>query len=283
MPANYAKRPQTRCNNGLFFTYYSFLADGAKTVPLQHCIVTGEKISGRIHVGSVRAGISPDLLPFVFDRFRQADNTTRRRFGGLGLGLFIVKHLAEMHGGTVEAQSDGEGLGSAFIVRLPIKAILVEDIDVEDPLRVAEGAAPADNSGPSHVRLEGLHLLVVDDEADARQMLVKVLEGVGARVTTAASAAEAIEALSNTVENNEHLDLLVSDVGMPDQDGYDLIRKVRQRGDNAKDLPAVALTAFARKVDAREAASAGFQMHLAKPVNIGDLTAAIARLAGRTD
>lgn len=180
-------------------------------------------------------------------------------------------------------QSDGEGLGSSFIVRLPIKAILVEDVDVENPLPAAAGVAPAHNSGPLPLRLEGLHLLVVDDEADARQMLVKVLEGVGARVITAASAAEAIDALSTTVENNERLDVLISDVGMPDQDGYDLIRKVRQRGDKAKDLPAVALTAFARKVDERQATSAGFQMHLAKPVNISDLTLAIARLAGRID
>ena len=143
-----------------------------------------ERSGLRIAVSDNGRGISPELLPFVFDRFRQADNSTRRQFGGLGLGLSIVKHLAEMHGGSVEAQSAGEAQGLTFIVRLPIKAVLLNESDPD----VDEGNDALDcDPGPPPVRLDGVHLLVVDDEADARRMLAKVLEGVGAIVTTAGS------------------------------------------------------------------------------------------------
>ena len=152
-----------------------------------------EQSGWRIAVSDNGEGITPELLPYIFDRFRQADSSTRRQFGGLGLGLSIVKHLAEMHGGTVEAKSAGQGQGSTFIVHLPIRAVRFDRIDVEDdPAAAAEGdaVAPAVSSGPPPVRLDGLRVLVVDDDDDARRMLMKVLEDVGARVTMAASAAD---------------------------------------------------------------------------------------------
>jgi signal transduction histidine kinase/ActR/RegA family two-component response regulator len=243
-----------------------------------------ERSSSRITVSDDGQGISQELLPYVFDRFRQADSSTRRQYGGLGLGLSIVKHLTEMHGGTVEAYSAGEGHGATFTVRLPIRAVIVDETDMELTSGDADRDDPAAtaSSGRSLMRLDGLHVLVVDDEADAREMLVKVLEGVGARVTTAASAADALMILGDATKKENDADVLVSDIGMPGQDGYDLIREVRRRGHHADALPAVALTAFAHTNDAREAALAGFQVHVPKPVNVGDLTAVIARLTGRT-
>ncbi|HEX4055041.1 MAG TPA: ATP-binding protein [Tepidisphaeraceae bacterium] len=239
--------------------------------------LTREKSSLQIQVTDNGQGITPNLLPHVFDRFRQADSSTRRKFGGLGLGLSIVKHLVEMHGGTVEAQSQGEGRGSTFTVRLPILAVRMSPA-LDEPAE--EDVAKTAHSLPL-VRLDGLRVLVVDDDPDARRLLVKVLERAGAVVTAAGSAAEALEALAKE-RATERTDVLVSDLGMPDRDGYDLIREVRRRGYHAKDLPAVALTAFVHKDDAREALLAGFQVHLSKPVDPPDLTAVIASLAGRT-
>ena len=240
----------------------------------------------RIQVTDTGQGIAAELLPFVFDRFRQADSSTRRRFGGLGLGLSIVKHLVELHGGTAEARSAGAGKGATFTVRLPIRAVRIGE-DPDEPRRAATGigeragadtqADDAQGADVPLVRLDGLRVLVVEDEPDARRLLVKVLEAVGATVTAAASADEALDALPKV-----HPDVLVSDLGMPDQDGFDLIREVRRRGHNAKDLPAVALTAFVYKDDQRQTLLAGFQVHVPKPVDPRDLTAVIASLAGRT-
>lgn len=231
-----------------------------------------------IAVSDTGQGIAPDLLPFVFDRFRQADSSTRRKFGGLGLGLSIVKHLVELHGGTVEAQSPGEGKGSTFIIRLPVEAVRIDE-DGEQPSKAEHHESSSDDPAPGRppVRLDGLRLLIVDDEADARRLLMKMLIGVGAEVTAAASAREALEAIAKS-----RLDVLVSDLGMPGQDGFDLIREVRKRGHHPRDLPAIALTAFVHKNDAREALLAGFQVHVPKPVDPHDLTAAIAGLAGKT-
>ncbi len=225
-------------------------------------------------------GINPQLLPYVFDRFRQADSSTRRKFGGLGLGLSIVKQLVEMHGGTVDVDSAGEGRGAIFTVRLPIRAVHINE-SAEEP--DAEAAASESEQAPPLpvVRLDGLRLLVVDDEADARRLLVKVLEQAGATVTAAGSAAQAMAALKPGGQNaNPHV--LVSDIGMPDEDGFDLIRQVRKAGHTARDLPAVALTAFVHKEDTRQALLAGFQVHVPKPVDPHDLTVTIASLAGRT-
>ena len=227
-------------------------------------------------------GISADLLPYVFDRFRQGDSSARRRFAGLGLGLSIVKYIVEAHGGTVDANSPGKGKGSTFTVRLPIRAVGIGEAGDEGMVASNTGEDEAEDvvpigAGRPLVRLDGLRVLVVDDEADARRVLVLVLEQAGAIVTAAGSVREAIEALPKA-----RLDVLVSDVGMPDQDGFDLIRQVRDEGYDARDLPAVALTAFVQKDDARLALLAGFQVHVPKPIDPHDLTSVIARLAGRS-
>jgi PAS domain S-box-containing protein len=240
--------------------------------------LTREQSDLCIEVSDTGKGISADLLPFVFDRFRQADSSARRKFGGLGLGLSIVRHLVEMHGGTVEASSAGEGRGASFTVRLPIRAVRLD----ESPPETRDGQ---DESDSDHVlprmlpivRLDGLRVLVVDDEADARRLLVRVLQDAGAIVTAAGSAPEALEMLEAI-----HPEVLVSDLGMPDTDGFDLLRQVRARGHEARDLPAVALTAFVHKEDQRQAILAGFQVHVGKPVDPHDLTAVVASLAGRT-
>jgi CheY-like chemotaxis protein len=241
-----------------------------------------EHSSSTITVRDSGQGMNADLLPCVFDRFRQADSSTRRRFGGLGLGLSIVKHLVEMHGGTVEAQSEGEGKGSTFIVRLPVKAVrLDEEAELARSASSNGGAGAADSHraavGSALVRLDGLRVLAVDDEPDARRLLSKVLESAGAIVATAPGVSEALEAISQAQP-----DILVSDLGMPDQDGFDLIRQVRGRGMQARDLPAVALTAYAHQDDARRSILSGFQVHIPKPADPHDLTAVIASLAGRT-
>lgn len=241
-----------------------------------------EASSFQIEVTDTGQGISPELLPHVFDRFRQADSSMRRRFAGLGLGLSIVKYIVEAHGGTVEATSAGEGKGSTFTVRLPVHVVRLQDqseeAETEDQRREDEPADSAYVALPRPpVRLDGLHVLVVDDDADAREVLTMLLERVGAVVVTASSASAAVEAVAK-----ERPDVLISDLGMPDQDGFDLIRQLRNDGPNAKELPAVALTAFVQKDDADLALSAGFQVHLPKPVDPHDLTSAIARLARRT-
>jgi CheY-like chemotaxis protein/two-component sensor histidine kinase len=236
--------------------------------------LTREKTDLRIGVSDSGPGIEPELLPYVFDRFRQADSSTRRHFGGLGLGLSIVKHLVEMHGGTVQATSAGLGHGSTFTVLLPIHAVRMDDSGEPGPEDDSQQSAP---TALPLVRLDALRVLVVDDEPDARRLLVRVLQQAGAVVTAAASAVEAMGALDTA-----NPEVLISDLAMPGQDGFDLIRQVRASGHQVKDLPAVTLTAFVRKQDCRKALLAGFQTHVPKPADPHDLTAVIASLAGRT-
>ncbi len=208
-------------------------------------------------------GIPQDFLPSVFEPFRQADGSTTRPHSGLGLGLSIVKHLVEAHGGTVSAESRGEGQGAVFTVRLP------------RGVGVAPRTAEAIQSGRTvaEVSLAGLRVLVVDDDHDSRHVLTEHLEGSGARVLTASSASEALEVL-----NREPVDVLLADIAMPGEDGYSLIRKLRSLEAAAASVPAAALTAFAREEDRQQAFRAGFQLHLAKPVDAGSLIAAVATL-----
>jgi PAS domain S-box-containing protein len=227
-------------------------------------------------VSDTGKGIKPEFLPFVFDRFRQADQSYTRAHGGLGLGLAIVRQLVEMHGGTVRVASRGEGLGAAFTVELPLLPVRVEEPGE------AESAYPAAGSGVGlecPPQLEGLRVLVVDDEPDTLEMLAAVLAGCGARVVATRSAAEALELVER-----ERPDVMVSDIGMPEEDGISLIRKVRAlpeaRGGRT---PAAALTAYAREEDRIRALRAGFQIYVPKPVSPSELATVVANLAGRTE
>jgi PAS domain S-box-containing protein len=234
-----------------------------------------ERVNSHVEISVIDTGqgIPPEFLPHVFERFRQADGSSTRRHGGLGLGLSIVRQLVEMHGGSVRAKSPGEGQGSTFVVMLPITVVHPEQpgkVRPKDPER-RQGDDPC---GDHH--LSGLRVLVVDDEPDARNLMTRVLEDCGAEVKAAGSAAEALDLLGGFKP-----DILVSDVGMPEQDGYDLMRQVRRRL-SAKELPAAALTAFARSEDRMRAMRAGFQVHVAKPVDPEELVAVVATLAART-
>jgi CheY-like chemotaxis protein len=218
-------------------------------------------------------GIAQEFLAHVFERFRQADSTSTRLHGGLGLGLAIVRHLVELHGGTVAVGSAGLGRGAEFTVRLPLRAVVPTK-----SAEASEGAAGRVQTGRplgDEAQLQGLRVLVVDDETDARELLAAVLHHHGADVLTAASVDEALPLLQRARPN-----ALVSDIGMPGADGYDLIRRVRALpADEGGATPATALTGFARPEDGARALAAGFTMHMAKPVDPAELVATVRRLA----
>ena len=220
--------------------------------------------SGQVHlqVRDTGVGITPEFLPHVFERFRQADASTTRTHSGVGLGLAIVRHLVELHGGHIEAQSDGTDRGATFTVQFPVAA-RTQPI-AEQP------------SGPTTrgVSLDGIRVLVVDDDEDTRDMLMTSLSASGARVRTAASAEEALHLLAE-----ETADVLVSDIGMPDVDGYGLIGEIRMLSDERGRIPAIALTSYARPEDRARAFESGFQMHVPKPVELEALQRAVSTLA----
>lgn len=217
-------------------------------------------------------GISLDFLPYIFERFRQEDASSTRNFGGLGLGLAIVKNLVEMHGGTVEARSEGLEKGAQFIIRIPITAVRQPELAQGEKRSEAKRQFTTNYLSSGNIR--GVKVLIVDDDPDTRILLTRLLEDCGAVVATAADVVQALHAI-------QHLrpDLLVSDIGMPDQNGYDFIRQVRQLGGQFATLPAIALTAFARPEDRHQALGASFQKHLGKPVDPGELVAAVASLS----
>jgi PAS domain S-box-containing protein len=223
-------------------------------------------------------GINPNILPHIFERFRQADSSTTRAHGGLGLGLAIVRHLVEMHGGTVRAESRGQGKGATFIVKLPLAAMRALDArrasDGEREHPTATSGVPF-NCPPE---LDGLRLLVVDDERDTLALLKAVLERCGASVIAVSSAGEALAALKET-----RPDVLISDLGMPEEDGYALIKKVRAlSAEEGGQTPSAALTAYARVEDRMKVLRSGFQIHIPKPVEPAELITVVANLAGRT-
>ena len=222
-------------------------------------------------------GIDPTFLPHVFDRFRQADSSTARRHGGLGLGLSIVKQLVELPGGAISAKSAGRDLGSSFRIILPLMATVVDaletDVSRQHPKRSASISA-IEEIAPSD--LTGLKVLVVDDEPDARSLIQRLLQDCRAMVVTAGSAEEAVQLLLRDTP-----DVLVSDIGMPGEDGYMLMRRIRSMADPNGVIPAIALTAYARIEDRVKAIHAGFQLHLSKPVEPVELVAMVQSLAGR--
>jgi PAS domain S-box-containing protein len=239
----------------------------------------------QIIVRDTGQGISPDLLPYVFDRFKQGDSSVSRRFGGLGLGLALVKHLVELHGGSVVAESPGEGRGATFTVSLPAAAVK-GDVDAESRGEWETVVARLAPRGPRPTSLSGLRALLVEDEAGARELITLTLEQNGALVTSVDSAASALAALESRLEDGTArmpFDVLISDIGMPDADGYELIRRVRAHADErVSHIRAVALTAYARTEDRLRALQAGFHMHVPKPVDEAELTTVIAALTGRT-
>src|SRR2546423_3901617 len=230
----------------------------------------------RIRVSDTGRGISAEFMPYLFDRFSQADSSLTRKHGGLGLGLAIVRHLIELHGGTVEAHSAGEGQGATFEVMLPL-AIKHESRRIFR--RDSEFERPPERVGPlfdPQISLAGLRVLVVDDDDDARELVRTVLAYCGAEVRAAASAGQALEALEQF-----KADVMVSDIEMPGEDGYSLIRKVRAHGDGASRIAAAAVTAHARTEDRLRALAAGFDTHVAKPVEPSELIAVVASIARR--
>ena len=236
------------------------------TPPHGEVEVSVDRVDGHavISVRDTGKGIEQDFLPHVFDRFRQADSSITRQHGGLGLGLAIVHHLIDLHGGEVTAQSDGVGHGTCFTVRLPLA-------------KVAQPASSAPTPSNLPANLTGTQILLVDDEDDSREMVRFLLEKAGAIVTTASSVREALAAML------EHKpDVLVSDIGMPGEDGYKLIREIRSRPASEGGLvPAIAVTAFARDEERRQVLLAGYHRHLAKPIDSARLLAMISELSPR--
>jgi PAS domain S-box-containing protein len=268
--------------NRLQQVFWNLLNNAVKFTPRDGRVqVLLERVNSHLEVSVIDTGegIRPEFLPFVFDRFRQADASTTRRHGGLGLGLAIVRQLVELHGGTVRATSAGEGHGSTFTVAIPLAVIHA----AHEPETEAGRRHPQASAGPTptpdlYVQLTGVRVLVVDDEPDARTLLRRLLEDCHAEVALAHSAKDALDQFVA-----DPPDVLVSDIGMPGEDGYSLIRSVRAlpsvKGGN---VPALALTAYARSEDRTRSVLAGFQMHMSKPVEPAELIAMVASLAGRT-
>jgi PAS domain S-box-containing protein len=256
----------------LLFNAIKFTPVGGRvTVRLQ-----GTESAVEVIVDDTGEGISAEFLPHVFDRFRQADSTSARKHGGLGLGLAIVRNLVELHGGTVSVNSEGEGHGASFTVRLPLGGVhSPEEPIVQETIRAAESEAIAIESDTTP-RLDDVRVLIVDNDSDAREILDLMLSQCGAKVTTATTAREALEVLQEAKQ-----DVLVSDIGMPGEDGYWLIKKVRALDqESEKGIPAVALTGYAGPEERLRLLSAGYQVHVAKPVELNELAIVIANLAG---
>ena len=222
-----------------------------------------------VSVSDTGRGISKEFLPYVFDRFRQADSTTTRQHGGLGLGLAIARHLVEIHGGTINAESRGEGRGATLTIRLPLIATTAAAKGFVEPEQHKLARSPQ--------LLSGLNVLVVDDDSDTLTLMATALKRRHANVTAVSSAGEAIQEITR-----KRPDVLVSDIAMPDEDGYGLIKKVRSLENGvSENIPAVAITAYAKEEDRERALSAGFQIYLAKPVELTELISVVARAAKR--
>jgi PAS domain S-box-containing protein len=237
-------------------------------------LVILERVRSHVEISVIDTGqgIEPEFLPYVFERFRQADGSTTRRHGGLGLGLSIVRSLTELHGGTVRAESAGAGLGATFVVALPLVAVHAKTVEPEElTLQIGDNAS----TDPDAPNLSGLNVLVVDDEPDARELIKVILQQAQASVITAGSTVQAFELLES-----HKPDVLVSDIGMPEEDGYQFIRQVRSLPPaQGGKIPAIALTAYARQEDRKLALLSGYQMHITKPVEPSELIAVISSLA----
>jgi PAS domain S-box-containing protein len=265
---------------------WNLLSNSVKFTPeggrVELCM-EGDADDVRVTVNDTGKGIEPEFLPYIFDHFRQADSSSSRRYGGLGLGLSLVKHLVELHGGTITVMSEGAGRGATFTVTLPRRQseFVAEPTPAVAPREVRmESAATMDVS----LSLEGVSVLVVDDQEEARKLLIQTLSEYGAQVTAISSGAEALAFLSDP-PGGKRPDVLIIDIAMPDEDGYTALKKVRaleaEQGVGVDQIPAIALTAHGRSEDRLRALQAGFQMHVAKPVEPAELAVAIASLTTR--
>jgi PAS domain S-box-containing protein len=266
--------------NRLQQVFWNLLTNAVKFTPKEGRVsVTLERVNSHfeVNVADTGEGIDPTFLPHVFERFRQADASTSRRHGGLGLGLSIVKQLVELHGGNIHAASGGHGKGSTFTVALPVPALDAYRGPMESREQHARSAPRDLEATVPTINLAGVKVLVVDDEADARSLIERLLRECGATVITASTAGEALEHLTS-----DKPDVLLSDIGMSKEDGYSLIRRIRQLGGALGCIPAIALTAYARAEDRAKAMQAGYQMHLAKPVEAMKLIAVVASMVKRT-
>ena len=256
---------------------WNLLTNAVKFTPRDgRVIVTLARVNSHaeLRIEDNGEGIDATFLPHIFDRFRQADASTSRKHGGLGLGLSIVKQLVELHGGTITAHSAGPGTGTSFRIDFPLVPVVAGAFQLHEAQKQADRAIElADTGNREDIGLEGLTILVVDDELDSRTLLQRFLEEHGARVTLAVSAVEALVSIEQTTP-----DVLVSDIGMPGRDGYALIRDVRALQGPSGRIPAIALTAYARSEDRVRAMRAGYQSHLAKPVEPIELVAVIRSL-----
>ncbi|HKO60182.1 MAG TPA: response regulator [Pyrinomonadaceae bacterium] len=262
--------------NRLQQVFWNLLSNAVKFTPESGTVrIEARRIAPivRVSVSDTGIGIKPEFLPFIFDRFRQADGSTTRVHGGLGLGLSIVKHLVQMQNGNVQVHSDGQDQGATFSVEFPLASAGSQSVSPNgSPKQTEVSGVPA---GFSRI-LEGLRIVVVDDEADSRELVRAILTRCGGEVNCCDSAAAAMKAIREWQP-----DLLVSDIGMPIEDGYSLIKKVRKLRSKRSKLPAVALTAYATKEDKARALETGFQMHVAKPIEPETLVMSIASTVGR--
>lgn len=265
-------------NNRLQQVFWNLFSNAVKFTPEGGQVKVSATVADsnvRISVTDTGIGISPDFLPFIFDRFRQADGSTTREHGGLGLGLAIVRHLVELHQGSVVVESDGQNLGSTFTVTLPVAASDISFANNNGETVFYESADIRTQAASE--LLNGLRVLVVDDEADSRDLLTTILTRCGSDVRCSESAADAMQAF-----NEWNPDLLVSDIGMPNEDGYSLIRRLRRlKSKRAQNIPAVALTAYATDEDRLQALSAGFQIHIAKPIEPEIFVTCVASVLSR--
>ncbi|HEY9873210.1 MAG TPA: ATP-binding protein [Candidatus Obscuribacterales bacterium] len=267
--------------NRLQQVVWNLLSNAIKFTPKKGRVqIRLERVNSHIEiiVSDTGVGISPEVLPYIFERFRQADSSYTRQHGGLGLGLAIVRHLVELHGGSIDAYSDGEGQGATFTVKFPL--LIIQNQERSQP-EVVNRKHPLDEYEEvfeCQPTLDGLNVLVVDDERDARELLIAVIGACGATVTAVASVSEALQALKHMQP-----DMLISDIEMPGEDGYSLMRKVRTLPEESGGkIPAIALTAHASTQDRLRSLKAGYQSHVAKPFEPTELIATIASLLGRS-
>jgi CheY-like chemotaxis protein len=253
--------------------FWNLLSNAIKFTPKGGAVkITVQRVESHVETTfrDSGVGIKPEFLPHVFDRFRQEDSSSTRSYGGLGLGLSIVKKLVELHGGAVRAHSDGEGKGSTFVVSLPLSP-------VSSGVKRRGGDFKQTARRDPSISLDGVKILVVDDEPDARKLLKRILSQCDAMVSTAESAAQGLQ-----LTRRQRPDVIVSDIGMPGADGYQFIQSVRKLSPSEGGrTPAIALTAFARSEDRTRAMLSGFQVHVAKPIEPQELVATVRSLVGR--